>query len=168
MPYFIALLALWPAILLAQPKPMDCEASAPHRQFDFWIGQWEVRDGKGTLAGNNQISSVQKGCALREQWTSVAGGGGESLNYYDAGKDQWRQLWLDAGYSIIDIAGGLDEAGSMVLEGRIYYLASGDEHPFRGTWTLLEDGRVRQFFQQQDAEGKWQTWFEGFYKRSEE
>lgn len=165
MRYLIALLGLLPAVLLAQPKAHDCQASAPHRQFDFWIGQWEVRDGKGTLAGNNVITAVQKGCALREQWTSSSGGGGESLNYYNPGSGQWRQLWLDAGYSIIDIAGGLDDTGSMVLEGRIYYLDSGKDHPFRGTWTPLEDGRVRQFFQQQDGEGAWQTWFEGFYSR---
>ena len=37
---------------------------------------------------------------------------------------------------------------------------------FRGTWTLLEDGRVRQFFEQSADQGKsWQAWFEGFYKR---
>jgi hypothetical protein len=168
MRYFIALLGLLPLALFAQPRPHDCQASAAHRQFDFWIGQWEVHDGKGTLAGNNSIQAVQKGCALREQWTSVSGGGGESLNYYDPGTGQWRQLWLDAGYSIIDIAGGLDDAGSMVLQGRIYYLGSGKEHPFRGSWTPLDDGRVRQFFQQQDGDGAWQTWFEGFYKRSED
>jgi hypothetical protein len=168
MRYLLAALALLPAALFAQPEPHDCQTSDTHRQFDFWIGQWEVRDAKGTLAGNNVITAVQKGCALREQWTSVRGGGGESLNYYDPGIGRWRQLWLDAGYSIIDIAGGLDENGSMVLEGRIYYLGSGKEHPFRGTWTLLENGRVRQFFQQQDDEGAWQTWFEGFYRRSGE
>lgn len=166
MRYLIALLGLLPAVLCAQPKPHDCQASPPHRQFDFWIGQWEVRDPAGTLAGNNAIAPVQNGCALREQWTSVRGGSGESLNYYDPGAGQWRQLWLDAGYSIIDIAGALDDTGSMVLEGRIYYLGSGQSHPFRGTWTLLEDGRVRQFFQQQDDEGAWQTWFEGFYSRA--
>ena len=166
MRYMLALLALLPAALIAQPKPYDCRASDPHRQFDFWIGQWEVHDARGTLAGNNRITAVQKDCALREQWTSASGGGGESLNYYDPNSGKWHQLWLDAGYSIIDIAGGLDKTGSMVLEGRIYYLTSGKEHPFRGTWTLLDDGRVRQFFQQQDAEGAWQTWFEGFYTRS--
>ena len=41
------------------------------------------------------------------------------------------------------------------------------QHPFRGRWTPLEDGRVRQLFQQQDDEGVWQTWFDGYYSRSD-
>lgn len=158
---------LLPLAALGQQPPLDCMQSAPHRQFDFWLGEWEVRDGEGKLGGHNRITAVQKGCALEEQWRSVRGGSGQSLNYYDPGSGQWRQLWLDAGASIIDIAGGMED-GSMVLEGRIYYLASGSEKPFRGTWTPLADGRVRQFFQEQDSDGKWQTWFEGFYSRSEQ
>ena len=158
-------LALLPATLWAQPKPMDCQDSEAHRKFDFWVGQWEVRTAKGELAGNNTIESVQAGCALRESWKSVRGGGGESLNYYDPGSGNWRQLWLDAGYSIIDITGGLTVEGSMQLTGEIFYLTQGKSHPFRGTWTLLEDGRVRQFFEQQSDKGEWKTWFEGFYSR---
>ena len=30
---------------------------------------------------------------------------------------------------------------------------------------LLEDGRVRQFFEEARAPDQWQTWFEGFYSR---
>lgn len=158
----LSLLLYLPTIAIAQQDPFNCEVSAPHRQFDFWLGQWEVRDAKGALQGNNLIESVQKGCALREQWRSVRGGTGESLNYYDPKSEKWHQLWLDAGASIIDIEGGLAE-GSMVLEGAIHYLRGGKTFPFRGTWTLLPDGRVRQFFQQLDEKGQWQTWFEGFY-----
>jgi hypothetical protein len=157
-------LALLPAAVWAQPRPFDCQASAPHRQFDFWVGQWEVRDVEGVLQGHNLIEVVQKGCALREQWTSVQGGTGESLNYYTPESGYWHQLWIDAGASTIDISGKL-ENGSMVLRGSIYYLQRQQSFPFRGSWTPLEDGRVRQFFQQQDEDGEWQTWFEGFYSR---
>ena len=166
MRYLVTLLALLPTALWAQPKPLDCQGSAPHRQFDFWIGRWEVRDARGELAGHNHIQSVQSGCALREQWASVRGGGGESLNYYSPETGNWRQLWLDSGYSIIDISGGLSSDNSMRLEGSIFYLEQGTTRPFRGTWTLLEDGRVRQFFEQQDDQDQWQTWFEGFYSRT--
>lgn len=34
-------------------------------------------------------------------------------------------------------------------------------------WKLLEDGRVRQFFEEQDEQGEWQVWFEGFYSRTQ-
>jgi hypothetical protein len=32
-------------------------------------------------------------------------------------------------------------------------------------WTPMMDGRVRQFFEEQDATGKWQVWFDGYYSR---
>ncbi len=159
--------SLWlaiPALATAQQQPFDCAHSAPHRQFDFWLGQWEVRDGEGSLQGTNLVELIQKGCALREQWRSVQGGTGESLNYYSAGTGRWHQLWVDAGSNIIAISGGLRE-GSMELVGTIEYLQGNQVFPFRGTWTALEDGRVRQFFEQQDEQGQWQTWFEGFYSR---
>ncbi len=159
------LLLLTSGVAYAQQKPFDCEGSSPHRQFDFWLGEWEVHNAAGELQGHNLIGKVQRGCALSEQWRSVRGGTGQSLNWYDPGSGQWHQLWLDAGASIIDISGGLQDDGSMLLVGTIRYLNAGTQHPFRGRWTPLEDGRVRQFFEQQDDEGEWQTWFEGFYTK---
>src|SRR5436190_10357664 len=53
-------------------KPPPC-AAAPHRQFDFWLGQWEVRDPTGKVVGHNRIETAHGGCALIEHWTSVTG-----------------------------------------------------------------------------------------------
>jgi len=163
----------WPALLLclaalpalAQPKPpFDCRESAPHRAFDFWLGKWAVSDAAGERQGSNEVRAVQNGCALEEQWVSVRGGTGQSINFYHPGRGEWHQLWIDGGASIIDIRGGLS-GGVMQLEGTIYYLDKGVERGFRGSWTPLDDGRVRQFFEERDETGEWQTWFEGFYSR---
>lgn len=161
------LLAAAPLASAQVDVPFDCQASAPHRQFDFWLGNWSVADGKGQAQGDNEIRAIQNGCALEEQWTSVRGGTGQSINYYHPGRQQWRQVWNDGGASIIDISGGLS-SDSMVLTGTIYYLAEGVEKEFRGRWTQLEDGRVRQFFEEKDDAGEWQVWFEGFYTRKPE
>ena len=147
-----------------EQETFNCEASAAHRAFDFWLGNWEVRDAQGKLQGYNVVTSAQDGCMLQEQWQSVRGGTGQSINYYHPGHGHWRQLWTDAGGSIIDIRGGL-EGGAMVLRGTIYYLGSRTERPFRGKWTPLSDGRVRQVFEEQDKSGTWQPWFEGLYSR---
>lgn len=153
----------WPVI--AQPKPpFDCSSSAQHRQFDFWLGKWSVSDPSGKAMGHNEIRRVQNGCALEEQWVSVRGGTGQSVNYYHPGRKQWHQLWTDGGASIIDIHGGLQD-GAMVLEGSIYYLGKGVEKDFRGRWTPLADGRVRQLFEERDDKGEWTLWFEGLYTR---
>lgn len=152
--------------VMAQQAPgYSCEANAAHRQFDFWVGRWEVTDISGEQRyGENTITRREGGCLLLEEWRSSRGSTGTSINYFNPADSQWHQQWVDSGSTIIHTAGGLVD-GSMVMEGSIYYLASGQTAPFRGTWTPMEDGRVRQFFEQQDAEQAWKPWFEGYYRR---
>ncbi len=150
-----------------QPKPYDCESTAPHRQFDFWLGSWEVVDEKGEQHyGKNRISKRENGCLLLEEYTTGKGFSGSSINYFNPSDGQWHQHWVDNGTSIIHTSGGI-EAGSMVMRGTIYYLAADRTADFRGKWTPLADGRVRQFFEEKDDRGKWQVWFDGYYRRSE-
>lgn len=161
----ILLGALIPLLAMAQDKsPYSCEAVAEHRQFDFWVGSWKVTDEAGEkVYGHNDISVGEKGCLLTEKWRSSAGGTGSSINYYNPSNKQWHQHWVDAGASIIHTAGGMED-GSMVMAGEIYYLKDARTAEFRARWTLLPDGRVRQYFEERDAEGQWQPWFEGFYQ----
>ena len=154
-------------LLAASPAnagPAGCEGGA-YQAFDFWLGRWEVRTADGTLAGHNEIIREHAGCLLVEHWQSATGGAGSSLNFYNPVDDRWRQVWVSPG-SNIDIGGGLRD-GSMVLEGFITYLEAAERYPFRGTWTPLDDGRVRQFFEESRESGVWKPWFDGFYSRSE-
>jgi hypothetical protein len=132
-----------------------------HRAFDFWLGRWQVLLADGTFAGHNEIAAEQGGCVLIERWNGAQGGTGVSQNFYDVGSGQWRQLWISPGTQI-DIRGAASE-GEMVLEGTISYVEPGKTFPFRGRWTLLDDGRVRQFFEEAREPGVWKEWFEGFY-----
>jgi hypothetical protein len=142
----------------------SCIQKTEHRQFDFWIGNWQVSDKEGgKIYGKNTITSEGDGCLLTERWKSASGGSGSSINYYNPGDGQWHQLWVDSGNSIIDIAGGIED-GSMVLTGDIYYLLEKRQTSFRGRWTPLPDGSVRQFFEEQDDQGVWQPWFDGYYR----
>ena len=158
--------SLWCVSLLAFPgipasgQSLGCVAPE-HRGFDFWLGRWEVLLADGTVAGRNEIVAEQGGCVLIERWTGAKGGTGVSQNFYDVSSGEWRQLWISPGVQI-DVRGAAG-AGEMVLEGTVNYVESGDTFPFRGRWTLLEDGRVRQFFEEAREPGVWQPWFEGFY-----
>jgi hypothetical protein len=88
-----------------------------------------------------------------------------SINYLDHATGEWVQIWNSAGGSQINIRGGLTDDG-MLLEGTIHYVANDTTAKFRGLWTPLDDGRVRQFFEQFDEESQeWRPWFEGFYSR---
>ena len=141
-----------------------CQAGGLFDDFDFWVGVWEVSTPDGKVAGENTIRKLEQGCLLLENWASANGGTGTSMNYYDPARQMWVQVWVGLNL-LIDIEGGLED-GAMRLTGTIHYLATDQRAPFRGTWTPLDDGRVRQFFEQSNDAGKtWSPWFAGYYTR---
>jgi len=149
-------------------QAFPCAHQEGFKDFDFWIGEWDVHLANGTLAGSNVIEREEEGCVLIERWSSASGGTGMSINYLDKITDEWVQVWNASGGSQINIRGGLTDEG-MALTGTIHYVANGTTAPFRGLWTPLEDGRVRQYFEQSNDGGEtWVPWFEGFYTRREE
>ena len=155
------------AAAVAPPQKFPCEDRQEFRQFDFWLGEWDVHVANGTLAGTNRIERSQAGCVLVENWVNTGGIPGMSMNYFDLATKQWVQVWSGAGGTQINIRGGLTADG-MLLEGEINYVGNGTSAPFRGLWTPLPDGRVRQFFEQYDEDSEsWAPWFEGFYTRTD-
>jgi hypothetical protein len=146
----------------AQDAPAPCSAPE-YRQFDFWLGDWEVGNLAGVVVGRNTISSVSGGCGLHERWTGAGGGLGESLNAYDRRTDSWHQTWVGGLGLVLRLEGGLQE-GSMVLEGE---LIEGDGVvQQRITWTLAADSSVRQLWEtSQDGGGSWTTAFDGIYRK---
>ncbi len=76
-----AAVALMLSPVNASPAPPRPCAAPLHRQFDFWIGIWDVTGPAGKFAGINRIEAVDGGCALAESWSSAGGGyTGHSLN----------------------------------------------------------------------------------------
>ena len=158
------MLLLLAATSSAVAQGPSCAEGGHFDDFDFWLGEWDVtNNANGDAAGSNLVVKEVHNCLVMENWTSVNDTTGKSINYYDAGKEQWRQVWVAPGYSI-DITGGLAE-GAMTLVGEISY-ANGTIVDFRGTWTPNEDGTVRQFFEQFDPDSEtWTVWFDGKYTR---
>ena len=89
-----------------------------HRQFDFWLGEWEVRTPDGKLAGTNRITREYGGCVLHERYDTGRGYSGESLNVYDAPRKAWHQTWVDNGGLLLVLEGAF-RANRMVLEGEV-------------------------------------------------
>ena len=147
--------------------PAPCLEDEAFAQFDFWLGEWDVHDADGNLVGTNRIEKVLKGCLVTESWEGASGFVGTSINFIDKASGEWVQVWNDASGGQIQIRGGLTDEG-MRLVGTIHYVSNGKSFRFRGLWTPLEDGRVRQYFQQSEDGISWTTWFEGFYTRRQE
>lgn len=151
-----------PADVVAQDTPAPC-ASPEYRQFDFWIGVWEVTNPEGKVVGRNTIRSVIGGCALHEHWEGTSGGIGESINAYDRRTDSWHQTWVGGRGLVLRLEGGLRD-GSMVLEGEL--IEGGNVALQRITWTPADDGSVRQLWEASDDDGQtWTTAFDGTYRK---
>lgn len=134
------------------------------RQFDFWLGHWEVKDQTGKFAGRNAITAEQNGCVVVEQWQSASGSTGMSMNYYEPRSGHWKQNWVSPDL-ILEMSGGLKD-DSMILEGPMQYVGQNRVTLLRGIWTPLPDGRVRQHFVESTDGGKtWNEWFDGYYSR---
>jgi hypothetical protein len=166
MAYALMMLAAPSAVHAQTPPSLICQEEAEFREFDFWVGEWEVFNNlSGARAGMNTIEALHGGCVLVESWAGAGGAGGTSINYYDSVRGTWRQYWVSTNYSI-EIEGGLDDEGRMVLVGELHDYRQRVAIPFRGTWTPQPDGSVRQLFEQQNtATGEWQVWFDGRYER---
>lgn len=147
--------------------PIAERCSAPEfRQFDFWLGRWEVRDVDGEVVGHNEIRRVSGGCGLLESWEGAGGGTGRSINTYDADLGRWTQRWVGAGATLW-LEGGLEEEPDgrrMVLAGTRARSTPRGEVLDRISWTPLPDGRVRQVWEVSADEGDtWRDIFVGLY-----
>jgi len=157
----LGLTAMLLTTMTAQPAPAP-PLPPEARQFDFWIGEWNVTTPDGKPAGTSRIEVIANGAGLLENWSSP-NAPGKSLNAYNAAKRQWQQFWVGAGGGVLELAGGMVD-GNMVLMG---------EHDVRGrhvlekiTWTPNAGGSVRQHWEQSTDGGKtWATAFDGRYRK---
>jgi hypothetical protein len=147
----------------AQP-PAGC-SSPESRQFDFWVGRWDVYPtGKDNLVAHSLIENLYQGCGIRENWMPLKGGGGGSLNSWVPAEKQWRQTWVDSSGARVEFKGGR-QGPVMVLEGLWPGVANGKDALVRMTYTPNADKSVRQFGQQSTDGGKtWAPAFDFTYK----
>jgi len=140
----------------AQQSP--CEAQEC-RQFDFWLGDWNVV-ANGNQVGTNLITSILGGCAVQEDWTGAKGSVGRSLNYYSAADGQWHQVWVGNDGITLNLSGGYAD-GKMVLAG--VHERQGKSIRDRITWSNNEDGTVRQLWEISTDGETWSPIFDGLY-----
>jgi hypothetical protein len=151
------------AEMVSAPQP-PC-ADPPSRQFDFWLGDWDVFDPAGKQVGTNRISLVY-GCVLHESWKATKVVEGQSFNRYDADRGLWHQTWVDSMGSLLLLEGGLKD-GAMVLSDATTPGRKAEAPLNEIRWTKNPDGSVRQLWLASADGGKtWKTEFDGKYVRS--
>jgi hypothetical protein len=141
-----------------------CAHHPEYRQFDFWIGEWDVVSTQGhNPVGSSSIQPIIDQCVLLENWTG-GGGTGKSFNHYDTSRKIWMQDWVDSQSNSIHFEGKLEDG---VMS---YYADSRkpDGTPIRRhlQFFKLDADHVRQFSQQSTDGGKsWTTEYDFTYNR---
>lgn len=147
-----------------QSVPPAACAAAEHRQFDFWIGLWEVRlRSNGKVLGRNRVELVHGGCAILESWTGASGLMGNSLSWYEPADGLWHQLWRDSSGLTLTLVGGFSR-------GRMRMFAvtrDAQSQPIynRITWSRVESGEVRHLWETSEDWGEsWKQDYDLLYR----
>lgn len=153
--------------LMAHAQTDSCSCcSENHHAFDFWEGTWEVTNSDGTKAGTNTIEKIQGGCILKENWIGSSGSTGTSLNFYNLKTAQWEQLWVDNSGAHLKLKGNR-VGDTMILSSDEFRHTNGKVYKNRITWSLNEDGSVRQLWEVLEKEEVVNIAFDGLYRRIE-
>lgn len=156
---------LLPSAAFAAAPAKKC-ASKAHRQFDFWVGEWTVKTPDGDVVGENVIEKINDGCVLRERWRSSNGKSvGSSFNLYATKDGRWHQTWTDNDGLLLELVGGLDDEGRMVM--RESSVGPAKEQVVQEiSWTKLDGGKVRQHWRvSKDGGESWKDAFVGIYEK---
>jgi hypothetical protein len=89
-------------------------SSSETRQFDFWIGDWNLT-WNDTSHGTNHIERIFGNCTVQENFSDPAANYlGKSWSVYNPNYKIWQQTWVDSQGGYIDLTGGM-KSDSMVL-----------------------------------------------------
>jgi hypothetical protein len=172
LPLRFSLVLLLLSVLVMPANAQQADGASPHRscsapehrQFDFWVGDWDVTNPAGKPAGHNRIEPILGGCALRETWAGAGGSHGTSYNAWDRQRRRWHQTWVDDDGLVLRLDGGF-EGGRMVLQGETVD-SSGATVRNRITWQETAPGAVRQLWEVSSDGGEtWRVIFDGRYRR---
>ena len=156
-----------PLLARAQRNANPCAYSAESRQFDFWVGEWEVQDSRRDHqpVGTSSIQLVLGDCVLLENWTGLGGGSGKSFNIYSRDTGEWQQSWVDDHGEVIDFFGGEFKHGALQFHADTR-TTDGTRVLRRLTFFDLGPEQVRQFSEGSKDGGKtWTVEYDFLYVR---
>jgi tetratricopeptide (TPR) repeat protein len=144
-----------------------CGNRPEYRQFDFWVGEWDVQAPlqfqQGQPPASSSIQNIIGRCVVLENFTQGTYSG-KSFNYYDAAINKWRQNWVDSAGGSIAFTGEFKD-GAMRFEGESH-TAGGQASKVRLTFFNLGADKVRQLGESTTDDGKtWNVSYDLMYTR---
>jgi hypothetical protein len=134
------------------------------RQFDFWIGEWDVvwQGGSGT----NVIRSTLGGHVIEEQFRSEAPPlHGMSVSVYNPQLRKWQQTWVDNHGSYLDLIGEYQD-GAMSLG--MKRIVNGQPVRMRMLFYNIATDQLDWNWERSDDDGRtWQLLWQIHYTRKQ-
>ena len=152
----------------AEHNRKPCAYNPLNRQFDFWIGEWQVVTADGAKpAGTSKIELILGDCVIQENWNSSGNIGyeGKSYNAYNPDLHRWEQFWNDNAGGMIHFYGGLKDG---VMDYWTDEIPQKDGTRLKRHLQFIPSGsdKVRQFSQGSTDGGKtWNVEYDFIYIR---
>jgi tetratricopeptide (TPR) repeat protein len=143
-----------------------CLYSKQAKEFDFWVGEWDVKSATGQSAGKSKIEKMLGDCVIFENWTSALPFiySGKSINLYNSITKKWMQTWVDDKGGVLEFINGEYKDNQMVF----VTLPDTARQITRLTFFNLNPNLVRQVFEVTKDDGAtWKTTTDLFYNRVE-
>lgn len=156
--------ARWSAIVAGVQKNLHpCRNGAEFRQFDYWLGEWDVEVG-GVKAARSSVQAILDDCVIFENYAlRDAAYAGKSFSLWDATTQKWEQRYVDTSGALHHWSGQL-EGDHLVFYWR--HKQGSGEVLDRMTYFRESPDKVRQLIESSSDEGKsWTTTFDGMYVR---
>ncbi|HEX6333175.1 MAG TPA: hypothetical protein VFZ78_03050 [Flavisolibacter sp.] len=151
----------------AQQPPSPCRTMAEYRQFDFWIGEWDVFRKNGMKAGDSRIELILDSCVILENWAGSNGVySGKSFNTFNGVTKQWQQTWVDNQGGTIEFLEGGFAGNRMQFMSRPFPMTGDTVGIRRLSFHLLSADIVRQHGEISKDNGvTWSTEYDLEYRR---
>ncbi|HSP14087.1 MAG TPA: hypothetical protein VLV78_04985 [Thermoanaerobaculia bacterium] len=139
-----------------------CKLAPEFRQFDYWLGEWDVEIG-GQIRARSSIQLILDDCVIFENYTDFRGYAGKSFSLYDATTKKWEQRYVDTTGALHHWTGGLQD-GRMVFFWKTQQ--NGKDSLLRMSYDKEGPDRVRQKIDTSTDDGKtWSPGYNGLYIR---
>ena len=128
----------------ARHNATPCSDRPESRQFDFWIGDWNVTSNvnAGVQVGKSHVELILGQCVIFENWTASPGSG-KSFNAWNADLGCWQQNWMDELGDVTNYTDGHFTEGAMRFHAR-KKTAAGVLQEHKLTFFPLGPDEVRQ------------------------
>ena len=141
-------------------QPLPPEA----RQFDFWIGEWDVAWGDDRHGANN-ITAVLDDAVILENFNGQPGTPlvGMSVSVYNQALGKWQQTWVDNQGGYLDFVGEFND-GRMILQR--HATIEGQAVMQRMVWYNIAPDELDWNWERSDDQGRtWNTLWHIHYTR---